>query len=76
MVCQPRSQLVTGLCGVCRTRAGQRRQPRVRVWLTSAEWDTVTAACETITDEEYELAIVRALRPLAEQRRDAAARSL
>jgi len=28
------------------------------------------------TDEEYELAIVRALRPLAEQRRQAAARGL
>jgi hypothetical protein len=35
---------VTGLCGVCRTRAGRRRQSRVRVWLTPAEWDTVAAA--------------------------------
>jgi hypothetical protein len=30
--------------GAYRTRAGQRREPRVRVWLTPAEWDTVTAA--------------------------------
>ena len=33
-------------------------------------------ACDTITDEAYELAVVRALRPLAEQRREAAGRSL
>jgi len=34
----------TSARGAYRTRAGQRRQPRVRVWLTPAEWDTVTAA--------------------------------
>jgi hypothetical protein len=31
---------------------------------------------DTPTDEEYELAIVKALRPLVEQRRDAAVRGL
>jgi hypothetical protein len=31
---------------------------------------------DTPTDEEYELAIVKALRPMVEQRRDAAARGL
>lgn len=36
----------------------------------------IAMAYDTPTDEEYERAIVTALRPLVEQRRDAAARSL
>ena len=51
---------------------------RARFLIGSANGDQIelAMACDTITDEAYELAIVRALRPLAEQRRDAAARSL
>ena len=51
---------------------------KARFVIGSANGDQIelAMACDTITDEAYELAIVRALRPLAEQRRDAAARSL
>jgi hypothetical protein len=51
---------------------------RARFLIGAANGDRIelAMACETIADEAYELAIVRALRPLAEQRRDAAARSL
>ena len=30
--------------GAYRPRAAERREPRLHVWLTAAEWDTVTAA--------------------------------
>lgn len=30
--------------GAHRLRAAERREPRLHVWLTAAEWDTVTAA--------------------------------
>ena len=30
--------------GAYRTRAAQRRQPRLHVWLTPTEWETVSAA--------------------------------
>jgi hypothetical protein len=36
----------------------------------------LASGCDMPTDEEYELGIVAALRPMAEQRRDAAVRSL
>jgi hypothetical protein len=51
---------------------------RARFLIGAANGDQIelAMACDTITDEAYELAVVRALRPLAEQRRDAAARSL
>ena len=49
---------------------------RARFLIGAANGDQIelAMACDTITGEAYELAIVRALRPLAE-RRDAAARS-
>jgi len=34
----------TSARGAYRPRAAERREPRLHVWLTSAEWDTVTAA--------------------------------
>ena len=34
----------TSARGAYRTRAAQPRRPRLHVWLTPAEWDTVTAA--------------------------------
>ncbi len=34
----------TSARGAYRTRAAQPRQPRLHVWLTPAEWDTVTVA--------------------------------
>ena len=34
----------TSARGAYRTRAAQPRRPRLHVWLTSEEWDTVTAA--------------------------------
>jgi hypothetical protein len=51
---------------------------RARFVIGSANGDQIelAMACDTITDEAYELAIVRALRPLAEQRRDTATRRL
>ena len=51
---------------------------RARFLIGSANGDQIELAMPggTITDEAYELAIVRALRPLAGQRRDAAAQSL
>ena len=51
---------------------------RARFLIGSANGDRIELAMPggTITDEAYELAIVRALRALAGQRRDAAARSL
>jgi hypothetical protein len=51
---------------------------RARFLIGSANGDQIelAMACDTITDETYELAIVRALRPLAEQRRNAAVRGL
>ena len=51
---------------------------RARLLIGAANGDRIelAMACDTITDAAYELAIVRALRPLAEQRRDAASRSL
>ena len=51
---------------------------RARFLIGSANGDQIelAMACDMITDEAYELAVVRALRPLAEQRRDAAAWSL
>ena len=30
--------------GSYRTRTGEQRRPRIQLWLTSAEWDTVSAA--------------------------------
>jgi hypothetical protein len=30
--------------GSYRTRTGEQRRPRIQFWLTSAEWDTVSAA--------------------------------
>jgi hypothetical protein len=51
---------------------------RARFLIGSANGDQIELAMPdgTIADEAYEMAIVRTLRPLAEQRRDAAARSL
>ncbi len=51
---------------------------KARFLIGAANGDRIELAMPggTITDEAYELAIVRALRPLAEQRREAAARSL
>jgi hypothetical protein len=34
----------TSARGAYRTRAVERRQPRLHIWLTSAEWKTVSAA--------------------------------
>jgi hypothetical protein len=34
----------TSARGAYRPRAAERREPRLHVWLTPAEWDTVTAA--------------------------------
>ena len=51
---------------------------RARRLIGAANGDQIelAMACDTITDEEYEMSIVRALRPLAEQRRDAAGQGL